>query len=330
MQWVIKIDVRIENNKILVNNKEFYVKGINYSPFGVGVNWRQEYPKEDVVENDFKLIKELGANVIRTYDKVPEYVFDLAKKYNLGVIDGIWIEQNNIDFKSQKIIDHYINHVKEHVKRDIDHDALFMYSIGNEINPYDTKKLGHKFWESFFKKMYNSANSADPDTPKSYAHIPIGGNYFANSMDIISLNIYPWEFSDGHYKPGEKKSFQKFEKYIKDHISSEKPLLITEFGMHSKPPNDKSDAKSIEEGENIQVQEVKKQFNVLKNLDIAGMIVFEYSDEWWKDSWTKKTKHSDATEHDFTDPEEFFGLVDIHRNKKKSFEVVREYFKNLP
>ena len=179
--------------------------------------------------------------------------------------------------------------------------------------------------------MYDDAYSIDSETPKSYAHIPVSGYYFANTMDTISLNIYPWEFADdGNYELGDEKTYAKYEKYISHHTTPKKPLLITEFGMHSKPPNDKSDPNSIKKGEDDQACEIKNQFDILKKLNISGMVVFEFSDEWWKDSWTRKIKVSDPNVHDFTDPEEFFGLVDIHRNKKQSFQVVKELFKTIP
>lgn len=326
---VIKMNVTIENDKIYVDKKPYFVKGVNYSPFGVGVTWRDPYPSEEIVKEDFMILKELGANAIRTYDMVPDYVFDLSEKFNLGLIDGVWIEQGNVDFSSSKVINQYEEHVKKHVSRDSNFKSLFMYLIGNEINPHLAKKHGTKFWEKFFKKMYDAANAVDADTPKSYAHFPLSGRYFASAMDVISLQVYPWEFiEDGNYRLGDEKLYKKYEKYIFDHKAFNKPIVVTEFGMHSKPPNDQSDEESILLGEKNQVKEVKIQFDILKKLDIAGLCVFEFSDEWWKDAWTPDPKKGSPDVHDFSDPEEFFGIVDTYRRKKPVFEVVKESFKS--
>jgi len=61
----------------------------------------------------------------------------------------------------------------------------------------------------------------------------------------------------------------------------------------------------------------------------SGVTLFAFNDEWWKagsnttldpGGWAP---NSSAVPYDGTANEEYWGIVDIDRNKKSSFEIVK-------
>ena len=66
---------------------------------------------------------------------------------------------------------------------------------------------------------------------------------------------------------------------------------------------------------------------------VAGILIFQFVDGLWKAGNPKIqdvggwAPNSSGVPYDGTANEEFWGIVDIERNKKKTFEVIKELFK---
>ena len=76
--------------------------------------------------------------------------------------------------------------------------------------------------------------------------------------------------------------------------------------------------------------------DVLNNIELsAGIVVFQFVDGLWKAGNPERqdvggwAPNSSGVPYDGTANEEFFGLVDINRNKKMSYESVKEIFNNF-
>ena len=68
--------------------RKFYARGVSYGPFAA--NSRGErYPEPERVAQDFALMHELGANVVRTYVPPPPWMFELAAKHELRLMVGM-------------------------------------------------------------------------------------------------------------------------------------------------------------------------------------------------------------------------------------------------
>ena len=72
---------------------------------------------------------------------------------------------------------------------------------------------------------------------------------------------------------------------------------------------------------------------VIDNIELsAGIVIFQFADGLWKAGNPSKqdvggwAPNSSGVPYDGTANEEFFGLVDIDRSKKKSYEVVKDIF----
>ena len=143
-----------------------------------------------------------------------------------------------------------------------------------------------------------------------------------SNIDIWGFNIYRWD------KP---------ESFIKEWVQiSSKPMYFSEVGADSymtierdgfkKGINQKAQA----DANSIILEKILKDSN--HNL---GLVLFEFHDGWWKagnpyehDSggWAPM---SSGVPYDGTANEEFWGIVDIDRNKKLTFDVVKDKFNNF-
>ena len=107
-------NVTVSNRKILVDGKEFFVKGVCYSPTPVGKNVSSGYSwwEHDNYISDFKLIARMGANTIRTYlpeastEQRTRQVLDEAYANGLYVIPGKYVtpDLSNIDNEIDEFI----------------------------------------------------------------------------------------------------------------------------------------------------------------------------------------------------------------------------------
>src|ERR1700690_2432218 len=72
--------------------EKFFLRSVTYGPFAPGEDGSQ-FPRPQLVQRDFALMRELGANAIRTFTVPPQWVLDLALEYGIGVLIGLpWAE----------------------------------------------------------------------------------------------------------------------------------------------------------------------------------------------------------------------------------------------
>ena len=85
--------MEVQGGALYGAGRPFTDKGIHYGPWGPGTgpNKGYPYPGPQQVEADLKLIHSLNANTILVAD-APDYVLDLAAKYNLRVLYSIFVQ----------------------------------------------------------------------------------------------------------------------------------------------------------------------------------------------------------------------------------------------
>src|SRR3990172_11372232 len=73
---------------IFAGEDKFYARGVSYGVFRPNSRG-EEYPEPERAAQDFALMRELGANVIRTYVPPPDWMFELAAESGLKLMGGI-------------------------------------------------------------------------------------------------------------------------------------------------------------------------------------------------------------------------------------------------
>ncbi|MCB2220774.1 MAG: hypothetical protein KQI35_10295 [Bacteroidetes bacterium] len=305
--------VMISGRQLMVNDEPYLIKGICYKPVPRG----SDKADFSTISGDLELMVEAGINTIRVYSPINEKaVLDEIHQAGLKIIIGFGYNQSGYyDILSGSFID-YVNTYKTH-------PAILLWELGNEYNYHP------EWFEGNIENWYKAMNSAavmihenDPAHPVTTAHGELPDSLalaMCPQVDIWGMNVYRWD------NPG-----SLFDEWK---AVSEKPMYLSEAGADSYMT---ISVDGYEQGNNEQVQADANR-NILNAIldrtDIcSGVTLFAFSDEWWKagnndtqepGGWAPK---SSGVPYDGTANEEYWGIVDIDRNKKMTFEVVREIY----
>jgi len=305
--------VSISGRSIEVNGEPFLIKGICYHPVQRGNSERTF----ETLTKDLALMQEAGINTIRVYSPIDDKeVLDEIHEAGIKIIVGFGYNQDGyFDILSGSFID-YINKYKTH-------PAILFWELGNEYNYHP------EWFEGDMKNWYNALNEAaqivqenDPNHPVATAHGELPDTLamaLCPNIDIWGMNVYRWDNPETIFTEWEK--------------ISEKPMYLSEAGADSYMTTSRD---GYEKGPNEKAQADATK-NILeatfKNQEIcSGVALFAFSDEWWKagnidtqdpGGWAP---NSSGVPYDGSPNEEYWGIVDIDRNKKEVFEVVKTIY----
>ncbi len=309
-------EVKISGRQIMVDNSPYLIKGICYHPVPKGSD-KRDFGN---LTQDLALMTEAGINTIRVYEPIDDKaVLDEIHKAGIKIIIGFGYDQDgNFDILSGSFID-YINKYKNH-------EAVLMWELGNEYNYHPEWFDGElKNWYAALDKAAQIIHKNDPSHPVTTAHGELPDTLALSScpnIDVWGMNVYRWD------KPGEIYSQWK--------AVSEKPMYLSEAGGDSYMTITKQ---GFEQGVNEKAQAAansKILESVFNNTAVcSGVTLFSFTDGWWKagnnDSqdvggWAP---NSTGVPYDGTPNEEFWGIVDINRNKKDTYEIVKTKYNQL-
>lgn len=307
--------VSVSGRQLFVNDSPYIIKGICYNPVPKGSDKRNF----DNLSKDLALMLEAGINTIRVYSPINDIaVLDEINAAGLKVIIGFGYNQKgNFDILSGTFIN-YINDFKNH-------DAILFWELGNEHN-YHPEWFGGDIqnWYSALNNAADLIHKNDLSHPVSTAHGELPDSKALAScpnIDIWGMNVYRWDNPESLFA-----SWKEI---------STKAMYLSEAGADSYMTISRDD---YEQGENekAQADATKNILNdVFRNQEIcSGITLFAFVDELWKagDNNTQDpggwAPNSSGIPYDGTPNEEYWGIVDINRNKKQVFDIVKEKYLN--
>ncbi|MDD5680771.1 MAG: glycoside hydrolase family 2 TIM barrel-domain containing protein, partial [Candidatus Omnitrophica bacterium] len=310
--------IDIVGNSIYLDGKKFLIKGVGYSPFRPGI-WPGGRVAPDIIEADFKRIKEAGFNTIRVWGTMPEDQLNLAEKYDLKVIQAAGVSPN-AKFDYEGFLRQAESQVRQMAKISKNHPNVIMYLVTNEPHSQAILSCGIDKTIDMYKKLIAIVKQEDPSRPVSMANAYWTLWLDQSMWDVICFNVY-------NYDPPlvEDMGYANFVKNLRDLYAREKPLVVTEFGL-SVSPDGPGKGGYGGNTPNEQADGVIKDLHGIIQGGAAGGCVFEWNDEWWKGS--------NAAVHD-THPEEWFGIVGIESKEnplgtpRKAYHVLKEEFKMI-
>lgn len=319
--------VTASKGKIKVDGEQYIIRGICYNPVPKG-NSKRSF---ETLTQDLALMKEAGINTIRTYSPIDDKaVLDEIAEADIKVIMGFGYNQYGFyDVLTGSFIDY--------VKKYMDHPAILMWELGNEYNyhPEWFFEEGEEGGEGDINIWYEALNDAaklihktDKNHPVSSAHgdLPTDDALSAcKNVDVWGLNAYRWDEPDKN----DANIFQDWS------ARSSKTMYLSETGADSYM---KIAAHGYEKGENE-----KAQANAVTNILVAvfdnqkvcaGVTLFSFTDGWWKAGNphrqdTGGDAPGDGFPYDNVPNEEYWGIVDIERNKKAAFDVVKTIYNRV-
>ncbi len=302
--------------QIMVDGNPYLIKGICYHPVPRGSD-KRDFGN---LTQDLALMVEAGINTIRVYEPIDNSeVLDQIAKAGIKVIIGFGYDQDgNFDILSGTFAD-YINKYK-------DHEAILLWELGNEYNYHP------EWFEGDLENWYTALNNAadlihknDPSHPVTTAHGELPDSLALSScpnIDVWGMNVYRWDNPE--------------EIFAQWKAVSEKPMYLSEAGGDSYMTITKQ---GFEQGVNEKAQASandKIMESVFNNMEVcSGVTMFSFTDGWWKagnnnaqdvGGWAP---NSTGVPYDGTPNEEFWGIVDINRNKKETFDIVKIKYNGL-
>jgi GT2 family glycosyltransferase len=282
--------VKVQGKFFFLAEEKFFLKGVAYGPFSSSTH-STSFPEKPVVERDFALMAELGANCLRTYTVPPDWLLELAAAHNLRVLIGIPWAQHVCFLDSSSLRAEIRRTVANGVRTCRDHSAAFAYLVGNEIPADIVRWHGPEQVRTFVRELVVVAKEADPEALVSYANFPSTEYLDIDFTDFLAFNVYLHREED-------------FRRYLSrlHSLAEDKPLVLTEFGIDS-----------MRQGAETQAETLSWQVRVSFELGVAGTVIFAWTDEWFTGG--------------FEVQDWAFGLVDREREKKPAFPAVQQYYR---
>lgn len=303
----------IKDRQLWLNNKAYIIKGVCYNPVPVGSNLR-DFNK---LSQDLLLMKEAGINTIRVYAPIDDTaVLDEIAASGIKIIMGIGYNQGGrYDLLSGSFLK-YIAQFKNH-------KAILFWELGNEYNYHPEWFEGDlQNWYTSLNKAAGQIHEIDPKHLVATAHGEVPDVAVLNScpnIDIWGLNVYRWDNPETVFKEWS--------------LLSKKPMYLSEAGADSYMTVSKA---NYHQGINEQAQADATAHILDATLNASaicsGITLFSFSDEWWKAGNNDRqdaggwAPNSSGVPYDGTPNEEYWGIVDVERNKKMAYEVVKQKF----
>ena len=318
----VSIETRLgKQPTVMVDGKEFEMKGIGYSPILPGKHTLSEEfdyftgARSNIWKRDIPIIANMGANIIRTWSwdatKDHSSFLDECDSHGLKVLVPFLMTQSeypNIadpDTHKQILMDW-----KAFIKSVKNHPALFGYMVGNEINEEFAGQL---------EELFSTVNSMvairdEEDDAKHPVTVPFSDNQF---LEILVDKYYPWLNID-FWSLQIYRNASDLEKVARNysalfeepqqsgggdigkfHKLPIKPLILTEYGIDALKNQTceswgptcglenitRLTAKDtpIDEDQEKQAFGMCQRYKKIKADDyLSGGVVMEYVDEWWK------------------------------------------------
>jgi len=308
--------VSISERHILVNNKPYLIKGICYHPVPKGRSKRNF----NNLTQDLALMQEAGINTIRVYEPIYDNnVLDDIDNAGIKIIIGFGYDQKGVfDIKTGTCID-YVNTYKNH-------PSILMWELGNEYN-YHPEWFGGdiKNWYNAMNNMANLIHQNDLSHPVTTAHGELPDALalsMSPSIDVWGMNVYRWDNPETIFSQWD--------------TLSTKPMYLSEAGGDSYMTITKA---GFEIGINEKAQAAANS-NILDKIFenravCSGVTMFSFTDGLWKAGHPEKqdvggwAPNSSGVPYDGSPNEEFWGMVDIGRNKKETFSVIKDKYHKL-
>jgi len=343
--------LRIAGTHFLINDQEFRVRSVGLEPFMPGEMPPKPPTKLDYTNAVAQIKALHANTVyMLTGDpsNLQPAFFQRARAEGLYIILGLWFSGDADDFKGHTG-DFQAPEFKEHVKslirnlvdryhhmEDVDYSSQILYvSLGNEFQENAIRKTSTLHPNThIYSGKYATISSADPtecflaemtDYYKSYEAEHYKEIHYVSHhtwpvvspklvknkfLDVISYNLYSyWPESVSGHKIS-RASGTAYQGALEELASQYpgKPFVVSEFGISVAPKNVTSG--TTEPGQATEIVARWKDI-VSSSRYIAGGSVHELYDQWWKDDNVGPVPPQDENEHDPTDREEWFGLIEI-------------------
>lgn len=297
--------VSVEGKRILLNGKALRIKGFcrheDHAQFGCALPF-------EAIACDLQLVKDLGANSIRTSHYPNDEIFlDLCDE--LGIL--IWEENHARGLNEERMRNPHFEEQAEQVIREMieahyNHPCIYIWGILNECAS-DTE-----YGRQCYEKQYELIRTLDQSRPRSSSSCRFKTDLCFGYPEVVSYNIYPQWYHDGTVT----ETIDGLYTWVQEESEGAgKPFLITEIGAgaiygYRTPSHDKW-------SEEYQAEALEKQISeVLAYEGCSGMYIWQFCDVRVSKEWFSNRPRTMNNK----------GIVDEYRRRKLSYDVVKRLY----
>ncbi len=298
-------EICVQGKYILLNGKRLRIKGIcrheDHPDYGCALPYQTIY-------NDLVLIRQMGANSIRTAHYPNDEIFlDLCDE--LGIL--VWEENHARGLEEDRMKHPLFEEQAEQVIREMifyhyNHPCIFIWGILNECA---SETL---FGRSCYEKQFRLIREMDDSRPCTFASCKFFGDICFDLPDVISCNLYPRWYVD---KPVRDYLNEVYDWIVEDGNGKGKPFIVSEigagglYGCHN--------AYHGKWTEEYQADALSEQVSeCLKFSESMGVYIWQFCDVRVSSEWFAGRPREMNNK----------GIVDEYRRPKAAYGRVKEIF----
>jgi hypothetical protein len=305
--------VTVDGPQILVNGELLHLRGVNWNPVPVGGSHPADLSYAEFAAEDIALMQAAGINTVRTYEPLTDVeVLDALADAGIFVLNTVFPYGGN----PASSVDAPVNSVKHH-------PAILSWVIGNEWN-YNGLYVDLSIDASIelINEVIGRIRELDTEHPIAtvYGELPDASVLERLSdIDVWGLNVYSG------------RSFgERFAQWAE---RSSKPMFFGEYGADAwNATTGEYDPESQAMATLDLTQEILDNSTFIGGI-CSGGTIFEFADEWWKDS----SGSPDAQDVGGIAPgggpfpdsifnEEYWGIVSIERVPRPAYDVLKDLY----
>jgi beta-glucuronidase len=310
--------IAVRGRQLLLNGRPLFIRGVNrYDEYGrFGPN-----PPLELVEEELRLIKRTGVNLIRThYPQVPEFL-DLCDRMGILFLEELPINWWGVEWFGKErneqrdgILPQALAMLETMIRRDRSHPCVIIWSMCNESKTDD--EIGIKVMNRLIQR------TRELDRTRLVTFVTAPGSVrehraFVNA-DLVATNMYPGSLGPPLAEnTGQivERASKPAEDYLRAQLAAypDKPLLVTEFGaigfhgIHGDAPST----------EDFQAAYIKQVWNAIaSNPEVAGGVLWSWADYWHRRSFVNFGYLAFGP----------FGVVTIDRQPKAALQALADAF----
>jgi GT2 family glycosyltransferase len=228
-----------------------WIRSVTYGPFPGG--WPASF------EPDFQCIAAAGFNSIRLFEMPDRRLLDAASQHGLKVFGGLKWGQNADFFRQPALLTSARVDLVKSLLETADHPALAGVYVANEIPSDLVRWMGPVRVREAVEDLIDLGREIAPRLLYAYANYPSTEYLEPDNADFSAFNIY-------------LEDPEAFRKYLKrlHHISGDRPLVISEFGLDSR-----------RNGLDRQAEVLTWAHEISRDEETAGLTIYAWSDRWW-------------------------------------------------
>ena len=213
--------VEVKDGWFYVDGEKFFVKGVGYFE-AHDISGKYEQNPPEVLDHEFKRIKEAGFNTIRTY-LTPEKI-EIARKYGLMIMQ----DADRLCFSDEYKDPAKMDELRANIDRIVDfskkYDNILFYTIDNEPNVKAMYRQGEGSAADMWKMLSEKVKQVRPVALTSICIMPPDAIADISMCDVASLNLYP--FNPANNSIG----YTAYADWYRRARAKDKPFIISEYG----------------------------------------------------------------------------------------------------